>query len=82
MAIEDLTCKELVEFVTDYLEGTLPEPERKRFERHLADCDGCTNYVAQMRRTIQLVGKLSEDSLEEQGKAKLLQVFRDWKRQP
>jgi anti-sigma factor RsiW len=81
MAIEELTCKELVELVTDYLEGTLPASERERFERHLADCDGCTNYLAQMHRTIRLVGKLSEDSLEETSKAKLLQVFRDWKKQ-
>src|SRR4029450_7674156 len=52
---DPLVCREFVELVTDYLEGTLPEPERVRFEAHLAECDGCSGYLEDMRR---LVGSL------------------------
>jgi RNA polymerase sigma-70 factor, ECF subfamily len=58
-----LSCRELVELVTDYLEGRLPEAERRRFEEHLGGCDGCTAYVEQFRRTITTVGALSEDDV-------------------
>jgi anti-sigma factor RsiW len=53
-----LTCKELVELVTDYFEGSLPRSERRRFERHLTGCDGCSVYLEQMRQTIELTGAL------------------------
>ena len=49
----DLTCKELVELITGYLEGTLRGRQRRRFESHLAACDGCTRYLAQMEATIR-----------------------------
>jgi len=75
-----LTCKELVELVTEYLEETLPESERARFEQHLDRCDGCTRYLLQMRRTIALTGRLTEASIEPGARDELLQLFRDWKR--
>jgi len=75
----DLSCKELVELVTDYLEGALPRADRARFERHMAGCRGCTTYLDQMRLTINTLGKLTEDSLEPQAREDLLQLFRDWK---
>jgi len=78
MASTGLTCQELVELVTDYLQYTLPSAERERFEQHLARCDGCTNYLEQMRRTIRVVGRLTEESIEPQARRDLLQVFRDW----
>lgn len=74
-----MTCKELVELVTDYLEGILPEATRLQFEEHLATCDGCSAYLEQMRRTVQLVGTLSEDSIPPEAKESLLQIFRNWK---
>jgi len=74
-----MTCKELVELVTDYFEGVLPEATRLRFDEHLATCEGCTHYFEQMRRTIQLVGTLTEDSIAPETKDNLLQIFRDWK---
>ncbi len=77
---EELTCKELVELVTEYLEGTLPAHERARFEEHLEDCPGCATYVEQMRQTIRLLGTLSENGLDPRARDELLQVFRDWKR--
>jgi anti-sigma factor RsiW len=79
MIIQELTCKELVELVTDYLEGTLPRSSRRRFERHIARCDGCTAYLEQMRQVIQVLGKLTEDSLTAEARGELLHAFRDWK---
>jgi anti-sigma factor RsiW len=75
-----LTCKELVELVTEYLENTLPPEERTRFEAHISTCHSCTSFVEQMRHTIQLTGKLSEESLSESTAKKLLATFRDWKK--
>jgi anti-sigma factor RsiW len=74
-----LTCQELVELVSDYLEGALPDEERTRFEAHLAGCRGCTNYVEQMRQSIKVVGRLSEESLAPPVRDELLSVFRQWK---
>ena len=76
---DGLTCQELVELVTDYLEGALPAAERARFEAHLATCDGCDAYLEQMRQTIQLAHRLSEDSLAPPVREGLLRTFRDWK---
>ena len=53
----DITCQELVELVTGYLEGALPARERERFEHHLALCPGCVIYVEQMRETVRLTGE-------------------------
>lgn len=79
MIAEDLSCRELTEIVTDYLEGALPEHERLRFEEHIAACDGCTAYLDQMRTTIEVVGELCEDELDSHIRDELLRVFRDWK---
>jgi predicted anti-sigma-YlaC factor YlaD len=77
---EQMTCKELVELVTEYLEGTLPEDLRLGMEQHLSGCSGCTNYLEQMRQTIRLTGQLKEENLSEQQKDDLLSLFRDWKK--
>ncbi len=74
-----LTCREVVELITDYLEGTLPENVRLQMEQHLAGCDGCTAYLEQMRQTIRLTGELREESLTPQQRADLLRLFHDWK---
>lgn len=79
MSNDELTCRELVELVTEYLEGALPAAARARFEAHLAQCAGCTNYVEQARLTIQLTGQLTEDSLSPAAREELLRIFRDWK---
>ncbi|MDQ6670385.1 MAG: zf-HC2 domain-containing protein [Chloroflexota bacterium] len=77
---DDLPCQELVELVTDYLEGRLPPPEQLRFEAHLAGCRGCRTYLEQMRQTLRALGKLSEESIEAEAKERLLAAFRDWQR--
>jgi anti-sigma factor RsiW len=78
----EMPCKELVEVVTEYLEGTLPPIDRQRFEDHLKDCPHCATYLDQMRRTIRTLGRLTEESLPEDAKQDLLRIFRDWKREP
>jgi len=74
-----MICKELVELVTDYLDGKLHAVEAARFEQHLLDCDGCTTYLDQMRRTIQLMGYVHKDTLTSQQWQNLSRIFRDWK---
>jgi anti-sigma factor RsiW len=76
----ELTCQELVELVTEYLEGTLAPGDSERFEAHLADCEGCENYVLQMRKTVELVGALREDHLEPDTRDALLRAFRGFTR--
>ena len=76
----DLTCQELVEIVSDYLEGVLPPSERARFETHIRTCDGCHAYLEQMRTTIRLVGTLAANHMEPMVRDHLLQIFRDWHR--
>jgi anti-sigma factor RsiW len=75
-----MTCKELVELVTDYLEGTLPADVRARMEQHLSRCDGCTHYLEQMRQTIRPTGQIREESLTLAQRDDLLRLFRDWKK--
>ena len=77
---EALSCQELVELVTDYLEGELEERDLRAFEAHLANCDGCTEYLEQMRTTIRVVGTLTPNDLTQAAETVLLKAFRDWKR--
>jgi anti-sigma factor RsiW len=78
MIRRDLTCKELVELVTGYLEGSLAARKRRRFDEHLARCDGCTRYLAQMEATIRATGRLSEEDVTAEQRTVLLAAFRDW----
>ena len=77
--LEDITCQELVELVTEYLEGTLPPVELQRFELHLDTCDGCAAYVDQMRLTVQMIGQLAVDDIPAEDQDKLLELFRNWR---
>lgn len=76
---EDLTCQELVELVTDYLEDVLPRAQRDQFDAHLLECDECPRYLEQIRTTIQVVGMVSEEQIDPAARDKLLLLFRDWK---
>jgi len=75
----DLSCQELVELITSYLEMTLPLEVTRRFEAHLTGCDGCARYLDQMRRTVTLVSALREVGIPIEAKGRLLAAFRDWK---
>jgi anti-sigma factor RsiW len=78
--VEQLSCRELVELVTDYLEGALTDGERARFEDHIGLCDGCQVYLEQIRQTVTLLGSLTEESIPPQVQERLLTAFRGWKR--
>ena len=77
--IEQLSCQELVEAVTSYLEGALPDADRLELERHLETCDGCRQYVEQLRTTIVLTGEARPLDLTSEAEDALLAAFRDWK---
>lgn len=74
-----LTCKEMVELVTDYLEGALAPAIRKRFDQHLTACDPCIVYIEQMRQTIATLGKLPEESIPASAIETLREHFRRWR---
>lgn len=75
----EMNCRTLVELVTEYLEGSLPEEERAAIDAHLATCDGCSNYLEQMRTTIRLTGELSDELIPPEAREPLLGVFREWR---
>jgi anti-sigma factor RsiW len=78
---EHMTCQEVVELVTDYLETELPAERVALFEMHLNFCDGCVWYVDQLRTTIAAVGRLAEEDVPPETRQRLLTAFRDWKRE-
>jgi anti-sigma factor RsiW len=77
---EDLECREVVEVVTDYLEGAMPPGERLRFDHHLALCEGCQAYLEQIRTVIRVAGRPAVDAVPPETMAGLLRAFRDWRR--
>jgi anti-sigma factor RsiW len=77
--VEALSCQELVELITDYLEGALDAADAARFEAHIGGCDGCTLYLEQMRQTIRLTGTLTLDDVSPVAEAALLDAFRGWR---
>ena len=76
---DEITCKELVEVVSDYLEGRLPANDRRRLEEHLGECPYCAEYIDQMRLTIGALGELREDALSPEAHGELLEAFRGWR---
>ncbi|MCK9517756.1 MAG: zf-HC2 domain-containing protein [Dehalococcoidia bacterium] len=74
-----LTCRELVELVTEYFEGALSGTEQARFDEHISACPGCQRYLLQMRATIAAAGRLQEDDVLPEAQAELLAAFRDWR---
>ncbi len=79
MVVDELPCHELVELVTDYLEGALAPDVVERFERHLLDCPFCDEYLAQIRQTIAMTGRLRVDDLDPTARDELLHAFRRWR---
>ena len=76
---EALACQELVELITDYLEGALAPGELQRFEGHLAGCGNCQQYLVQLRATIEVTGTLAPADLTPDAEEALLQTFRGWR---
>jgi hypothetical protein len=77
---EHVTCQEVVELVSDYLERALPPEEASLFEQHVNFCDGCDWYLDQMRATVATVGHITEQDVPDVTREKLLAAFREWKR--
>jgi predicted anti-sigma-YlaC factor YlaD len=75
-----LSCQEMVELVTDYLEGTLGWRDRRRVAKHLSECDPCVRYIEQMRETLALLGTVPVDTISPEAQATLLDAFRDLRR--
>ena len=75
----ELVCQQVVELVTDYLEDALSADDRRRFERHLAGCPHCTEYLAQMRETIRLAGRVAPEDLTPVMRADLTDLYRRWR---
>jgi predicted anti-sigma-YlaC factor YlaD len=76
---DELVCREVVEMVTDYLEGTLTRAQRRRLEEHLAACDGCSEYLEQMRTTIRLTGELAGEDFTPRIRDELSALYRRWR---
>jgi len=74
-----LTCREMVELVTDYLESRLDDADRQRFEVHIAECDACTLYIEQMRMTITALGHIPMESISQEAEEELVAAFRTWR---
>jgi anti-sigma factor RsiW len=71
-------CREFVELVTHYFDGALSPEDTRDFEEHIARCDGCAEYLDQMRVTVRTVGRIDDDSISSEARQTLLQAFRDW----
>ena len=76
--MREMTCKELVEVITDYLEGRMPADRRLLFEEHVAFCSWCQTYLDQMRETIRVTGTLREEDLGLETREAFLDAFRTW----
>ncbi len=74
-----LVCQEMVELITDYLEGSMPRAQHRRFEAHLAGCENCTEYLAQMRATIAATGELRTEDLSPEMAEEFGSIFRRWR---
>ncbi len=75
----ELVCQEMVELITDYLEGALSRAQCRRFEAHLAGCENCTEYLKQMRATIKATGRLRAEDLTPEMRAEFGSLYRRWR---
>jgi anti-sigma factor RsiW len=75
----EMACEELVELVTAYFDGSLSRSDRRRFRAHIRGCEHCTAYVEQMRLMIEATGRITEDDIEPEARAELLEAFRSWR---
>ena len=74
---DPLVCQEFVELVTDYLDGALSRRDRRRMERHLKACDGCTAYLESFHDTVRTLGELPAEPVDPHVREHLLALFRD-----
>jgi anti-sigma factor RsiW len=79
MSERALTCHEVIDLLSSYIEDALSPDERRRVDEHLALCDGCETYLEQIRETIRLSGMVDEEQVPEEEKTALLAAFRQWR---
>jgi anti-sigma factor RsiW len=75
----EIVCQQAVELVTDYLEDALSRADRRRFEAHLANCPHCTEYLAQIRKTIELTGSVTTEDLSPRMQDEFIDLYRQWR---
>ena len=80
MAVVPITCREVLDLLTDYLEAALPPGLHARVELHLLECDHCARYLEELRATIGALGALTEDDVPSEVRDALLTAFRTWRR--
>ena len=73
-----ITCQEVVELLSAYLDRELDLSTFERVEAHLAGCDGCTMVLEEFRETIRLSGGLTVERVDETQRRTLLEAFRGW----
>ena len=76
---DHLSCQEVVELVTGYLDGALSDEEAALFEQHLNFCDGCVWYVDQIKTTVEAVGEIRDEDIPPEAKDRLMTAFRNWR---
>jgi anti-sigma factor RsiW len=76
----DIACEDLVEMLSDHLDGGLTSAERARLDDHLATCEGCTNALEQFRETISTTGRITEDQVDHRPREAFRAVFTRWLR--
>jgi anti-sigma factor RsiW len=77
----EIVCQQAVELATDYLESTLTPAARRRFERHLAGCEHCSEYLAQMRATIAVAGRITPEDLTSEMRTAFAELYENWRRE-
>lgn len=75
-----IACRQAVELVTAYLEDALPARDRARFESHLQGCPHCTEYLEQMRHTLEVMGRIEPEALDPETRSELVALYRRWQR--
>jgi predicted anti-sigma-YlaC factor YlaD len=75
----EIPCQEVVELVTDYLEGALSRRDRRRFDHHLSGCPNCTAYLEQVRETLRLTGQLVPEDLSPEMQREFGEIYRQWR---
>jgi len=75
----ELVCQQAADLVTDYIEKSMSGADRRRFEKHLSACPHCTEYLAQMRTTIQLTGRLRSEELPDEVRDELVALYGQWR---
>jgi anti-sigma factor RsiW len=78
---QDAVCQQVVELVTDYLEERLSRADRRRFDAHLAGCPHCTEYLAQLRATIALAGRITPADLTPPMRVEMITLYRRWQQE-